>query len=161
MLNMKALKKRICRCLCPKKPLREVVLIFPYNTETDELFIIQEYIHHYKKSFWKFVSGGVDKAGKDLFTHAQEELAEEVSMESDNLYHFYSFEKIFGNRGIHCYIAENPKLMKKPIDNPDLDIIEKGTWITEAMFQEMVNDHKLIWNEWAMVAQQVFNRHKK
>jgi len=140
--------------------MREVVLIFPFNTKTNELFIIQEYIHHYKKSFWKFVSGGVDKDGKDLITHAIEELAEEVSMESQNLYHFYSYEKIFGNRGIHCYVAENPTQMEIPIENPDTDIIETGEWVSEDQLQKMIDTKEIIWNEGSIVALQIFRKYK-
>lgn len=154
------LRKNFCAKYCPKKKPREVVIVFPYNTETKELYIIQEYIHHYKKSFWKFISGGVDKKNKDYLTHAHEELAEEVGMESDKLYHFYSFEKIFGNRGIHCFIAENPKEMEVPPENPDTDIIEKGEWISEERLYEMLDARELIWHESATVAIQMFRKYR-
>ena len=143
-----------------KKAPREIVLIFPYNTETNKIFIIREYIHHYERSFWKFISGGIDKEGKDNLTHAHEELAEEVAMNSKNLYHFYSFEKIFGNRGIHCFIAENPQLLDIPPENPDDDIIEKGEWISEQEFYTMLDENKMIWNEGAMVAVQIFRKYR-
>ncbi len=158
---LKSIKNKLCKKFCPHKKPREVVLVFPYNTETNELFLIEEYIHHYKKSFWKFVSGGIDKTGKDILTHAHEELAEEVGMQSDNLYHFYTFEKIFGNRGIHCYIAENPVVMQQPPENPDTDIIERGLWVNEDQFYKMLDDRELIWHESATVAIQVFRKYKK
>lgn len=158
---LKKLKKNICNKICHKKKPREIVLIYPYNTETNELFIIQEYIHHYKKSFWKFVSGGVDKTGKDLMTHAIEELAEEVAMTSDNLYHIHSAPKIFGNRGTHFYVAENPVIMEHPPENPDTDEIIDHKWVTEEQFNQMLDSKELLWDEGTMVASQVFRKYKK
>ena len=102
----------------PNRKDREVVIIYPFNTETKEIFLIQEYIHSYARKFWKFVSGGVDKLDKDILTHAIEELAEEVSMESSSFFHLYSSERVFGNRPIHYFIAENPVIMENPPENP-------------------------------------------
>lgn len=141
---LKSIKNKLCKKFCPHKKPREVVLVFPYNTETNELFLIEEYIHHYKKSFWKFVSGGVDKNGKDLITHAREELAEEVGMQSNNLYHIYSAPKIFGNRGTHFYVAKNPMILDNPPENPDTDEIIDQKWITEDQFNTMLDSKELL-----------------
>ena len=154
------LKKKICTSFCPKKKPREIVLVYPFNTKTKELFIIEEYIHHYKKSYWKFVSGGIDKNGKDLKTHAIEELAEEVAMESENMYHIYSAPKIFGNRGTHFFVAENPVVMDNPPINPDTDEIINQKWITEEEFHTMLDTKELLWDEGTMVASQVFRKCK-
>ena len=48
----------------PSRKDREVVIVYPFNTKTKEIFLIQEYIHLYDRKFWKFVSGGVDKKAK-------------------------------------------------------------------------------------------------
>lgn len=146
--------------ICLKKRPREIVLVYPFNTKAKELFIIEEYIHHYKKSYWKFVSGGIDKNGKDLKTHAIEELAEEVAMESENMYHIYSAPKIFGNRGTHFFVAENPVAMDNPPINPDTDEIINQKWITEEEFHTMLDTKELLWDEGTMVASQVFRKYK-
>jgi len=157
MLNLKKIKS----IFCSKKKIREVVLIFPYNIKTKEVLVIQEYIHHYDRAIWKFVSGGIDKTGKDNLTHAEEELAEEMGMESDNLYHFHSSEPIFGARIIHSYIAENPNLMKIPPKNPDTDIITDTRWVNETQLQKMIDEKDLVWNEGAMVALHVMRKYSK
>lgn len=150
----------MCRKFCPKKKQREIVIVYPFNTQTNQIFLIQEYIHHYDKKFWKFVSGGIDKTGKDNLTHATEELAEEVGMESSHMYHIYSSERIFGNRGSHFYIAENPIIMEHPPENPDHDIITDSKWVTQDEFQIMLNNKELLWDEATMCALQVFNKYK-
>lgn len=149
----------MCGSLCPKKKQREVVIVFPFNTQTKELFIIQEYIHHYDRKFWKFVSGGVDKEGASLLQHALEELAEEVGMQSDNLYHFHSSEKIFGNRGVHFYIAEDPVKMEHPPENPDTDYITDQKWINKEEFDAMLENHDLLWDQATMTATQMFKKY--
>lgn len=157
---IKKIRKRLRKRICPKKPLRDVVLIFPYDTEQKKILLIEEYIHHYKRSFWKTVSGGIDKKDKDNLTHAHEELAEEIGMKSYNLYHFHSFERIFGARAIHCYIAEDPVEMKHPPKNPDIDIITATKWIDETELWEMIDTKELIWNEGTMTAVQVMRSYK-
>lgn len=140
---------------------RDIVIIFPYNTETHELLIIEEYINHYDKKFWKAVTGGIDKEGKDEITHAREELAEEIGMESKNLYHLHSNQKVFGARGIHAFIAENPTLMENPPGNPDTDVITDIRWVNEEVFWNMLDSGELLWNETALIAVQVFRNYKK
>lgn len=154
------IKKKFCQKFCPKKKPREIVIVCPFNKNTKEIFIIEEYIHHYKKSFWKFVSGGVDKNGKDLLTHAVEELAEEVGMTSDTIFHIHSSPKIFGNRGTHFYVAENPIVMEHPPINPDTDEIINSKWVNESEFQKMLDDKVLLWDEGTMVALQVFRKYR-
>lgn len=157
---LKYIKNRLCRNFCPKKKPREIVIVYPFNTNTEELFLVQEYIHHYKKSFWKFVSGGIDKPGKSNREHAIEELAEEVAMKSDNIYHIYSAPKIFGNRGTHFYVAENPIVLENPPENPDQDIITESKWVDEREFQEMLDNRELLWDEATMCALQIFKKYK-
>ncbi len=157
---LKYIKNRLCRNFCPKKKPREIVIVYPFNTNTQELFLIQEHIHHYKKSFWKFVSGGIDKSGKSNREHAIEELAEEVAMQSNNVYHIYSAPKIFGNRGTHFYVAENPTILETAPENPDSDIIVDTKWVHQTEFQRMLDDRELLWDEATMCALQVFNTYK-
>lgn len=157
----KRIKKNICKRICPKRPLRDVVLVFPYNTTEHKVLVIEEYIQHYKRPFWKFVSGGIDKKDKDNLTHAHEELAEELGLKSYNFYHFHSFEAIFGARAIHCFVAENPVEMKHPPKNPDDDVITQTKWISEQEFWNMIDNKDLIWNESAMTAVQIFRSYKK
>jgi 8-oxo-dGTP pyrophosphatase MutT (NUDIX family) len=139
---------------------REVVIIFPFNTETKEIFIIQEYIYGYNRKFWKFVSGGVDKLGKDIITHAIEELAEEVAMKSDSIHHLYSAERVFGNRPIHYFIAENPVTMDNPPENPDEDYITDSKWVDQIEFQKMLDNKELIWDQGTMCALQAFRKYQ-
>jgi 8-oxo-dGTP pyrophosphatase MutT (NUDIX family) len=154
------LLKRLCKKICRQKPLREVVLVFPYNSERREILIINEFIHHYDRSFWKFVSGGIDKKDTDNFTHAREELAEELGMEAEKFYHLYSSEKVFGARGLHAYIAENPKKMKNPPINPDTDIITETRWVNEGELHRMIDTKEMLWNESSLMALQVFRAYQ-
>lgn len=158
---LKELKKKLCQKICTKKKPREIVIVYPFNTETKEIFIIEEYIHHYKKSFWKFVSGGIDKEGKSNLIHAREELAEEVGMESNNIFHIHSSPKIFGNRGTHFYVAENPAVMDTPPENPDTDEIINQQWVNQKTFQKMLDTKELLWDEATMVALQVFRKYSE
>jgi 8-oxo-dGTP pyrophosphatase MutT (NUDIX family) len=144
----------------PTRGEREVVIIYPFNTEKKEIFLIQEYIHGYDRKFWKFVSGGVDKVGKDIVTHAIEELAEEVAMQSTCLHHLYSSERIFGNRPMHYFIAENPIVMENPPENPDDDYITSTKWVNLAEFQTMLDLHELQWDQGTMCALQVFRKYQ-
>lgn len=157
---IKKLKKKLRKKICPKKPLRDVVLIFPYNTQTNEILLIEEYVHHYDRAFWKTVSGGIDKKDKNDLTHAHEELAEEVGLKSYNLYHFHSFKGYFGSRVIHCYVAENPVEMKHPPENPDTDIITSTKWVDESELWNMIDSKELLWNEGTMVAIQIMRKYK-
>jgi len=157
----KKLRKKIAHFIFAPKPLREIVLVLPYDTTTHKLLIIEEYIHHYDRKFWKLVTGGIDKKDIDNLQHAHEELAEEMAMRSDNLYHFHSFEKVFGMRGIHCFVAEDPIVMEHPPENPDTDVITQSKWINEQELWEMIDAKELIWNESAMAAAQVFRRYIK
>jgi 8-oxo-dGTP pyrophosphatase MutT (NUDIX family) len=144
----------------PNRKDREVVIVYPYNVATNEIFIIQEYIHGYDRKFWKFVSGGFDKVGKSLKTHAIEELAEEVGLESDNIYHLYSSEPVFGNRPMHYFIAENPVIMANPPENPDDDYITASLWVNETEFQKMLDNHELLWDQGTMCALQAFRKYQ-
>lgn len=143
----------------PSKKDREVVIVFPFNTETKEIFMIQEYIHGYDRKFWKFVSGGVDKVDKDIITHAIEELAEEVFMESRVFYHLYSSERVFGNRAMHYFIAENPIIMENPPENPDEDYITDTKWVNLNDFQKMLDNEELLWDQGTMCALQAFRKY--
>jgi 8-oxo-dGTP pyrophosphatase MutT (NUDIX family) len=143
---LQALQAELFKKTKPSNKVREVVIVFPFNTATKEIFLIQEYIHHYDRKFWKFVSGGVDKDGKDLQTHAVEELAEEVAMQSEVVYHLYSAELVFGNRGIHYFVAENPIVLENPLENPDHDYISDSKWVDQTEFQRMIDDKKLLWD---------------
>jgi 8-oxo-dGTP pyrophosphatase MutT (NUDIX family) len=156
---LKTLHTKLINKIKPRKRVREVVIVYPFNTKTKQIFLIQEYIHHYDKKFWKFVSGGVDKDNKDLQTHAVEELAEEVAMQSDTLYHFYSSERVFGNRVIHYYIAENPIILENPPKNPDHDYITDTKWVDRNEFQRMLDDRELLWDQGTMCALQVFRKY--
>jgi len=122
--------------------------------------LINEFINHYDRSFWKFVSGGIDKKDTDHLTHAREELAEELEMEAENFYHLHSSEKVFGARGLHAYVAENPQKMKNPPVNPDTDIITETRWVGEKTLHEMIDNKKLLWNESSLMALQVFRLYK-
>lgn len=144
----------------PSRKEREVVIVYPFNTETKEIFLIQEYIHTYDRKFWKFVSGGVDKVDKDILTHAVEELAEEVAMQSDSVFHFYSSERVFGNRPIHYFIAENPSIMENPPDNPDTDFITATKWVNQTEFQQMLDNQELLWDQGTMCALQAFRKYQ-
>ncbi|MCH7396993.1 NUDIX hydrolase [Belliella sp. DSM 107340] len=155
---LKSIEKKLVEK--PNKKDREVVIVFPFNTETKEIFLIQEYIHTYDRKFWKFVSGGVDKVDKDIITHAIEELAEEVSMESSVFYHLYSSERVFGNRPMHYFIAENPMIMDNPPENPDTDFITAVKWVNLAGFQEMLDKQELLWDQGTMCALQAFRKYQ-
>lgn len=143
----------------PNKKEREVVIVYPFNTKTKKMYIIEEYIHSYDRTFWKFVSGGIDKIDKDILAHATEEMAEEIGMESDHVYHLYSSEKIFGNRGMHYFVAENSAMMVDPPANPDEDYITDAKWVNQQEFQTMLDDKLLQWDQGTMCALQAFRRY--
>ena len=90
---MKLLFKKLFCGKISRRKTREIVIVFPYNTKTNEILFIQEYINHYDKKFWKAVTGGIDKEGKTETEHAHEELSEEMGMESENLYHLHSNQR--------------------------------------------------------------------
>jgi len=161
VVMLKNLKKKLCKKICPRKVDREIVIVYPFNTKTNELFIIQEYIHHYDRKFWKFVSGGIDKEGKSELQHAKEELAEEVGMTAEDICHLHSTEHVFGNRPCYFYVAEDPELMDNPPENPDTDVITETRWVNEAQFQEMLETKELMWDEATMCALQVFRKYNK
>jgi len=140
--------------------MREIVIIFPFNTREQKILVIEEYIHHYNRSFWKYVSGGVDKEEKDFITHAKEELAEEVGMSSEGWHHFHQLEKIFGNREIHFFIAENPIEMENPQENPDADIILQSVWVNYEEFMHMLDTKQLMWDQASMAALMVFRKYQ-
>lgn len=144
----------------PSRKEREVVIVYPFNTVTKEIFIIQEYIHGYDRKFWKFVSGGVDKVDKDILTHAIEELAEEVAMESNVFCHLYSSERIFGNRPMHYFIAENPVIMEDAPENPDEDYITNAKWVNQTEFQTMLDNKELLWDQASICALQTFRKYQ-
>ena len=148
----KKIRKKLCKTLCPKKKTLDIVIVFPINTKTKKVLLIQEYIHAYDQKIWKFASGGIDKSGKSPLEHAQEELAEELQLESEKFYHYYSFEKIFVSRETHCFVAENPTKMKKPPENPDTDFITNTKWVTEKELWKMIDNKQIIWKETVLVA---------
>lgn len=141
--------------------MKSVVIVFPFNTREHKLLLIEEYIQHYGKSFWKYVSGGVDKEGKDLLTHAEEELAEELGLRAEHCYHFHHLEKIFGNREVHFFVAENVQLMEHPPENPDTDIILQSKWVTYDEFIQMLDTKQLMWDQASMAALMVFRSYQK
>ena len=149
---LKKLRKKICKKLCPKNKSRDIVIIFPINTKTKKVLLIQEYIHLYDQKIWKFASGGMDKSGKSPLQHAKEELAEELQMEAKVFKHFYTFEKIFVSRKTHCFVAENPTIMKNPPENPDTDFITNTKWVSESELWEMIDTKEIFWKETVLVA---------
>ena len=158
LIMLETIQKKLTEKLNKKD--REVVIVYPFNTQTKEIFLIQEYIHLYDRKFWKFVSGGVDKVGKDIRTHAVEELAEEVAMQSNEVYHLYSSERIFGNRPMHYFIAENPVIMEHPPENPDEDYITGTKWVDQTEFQLMLDNRELLWDQGTMCALQAFRKYQ-
>lgn len=160
MLCMRKIRKKICKYLCPKTKWRDVVLVFPYDTKEKKMLIMQEYIQHYKKAFWKITSGGIDKIETSPEQHAIEEMNEELGLESDTWHHVHTTKPYFGARVIHAYVAENPYPSKNPIDNPDDDEILETKWIDETEFLAMLDSGELLWNEGALMALQIFRRYK-
>lgn len=157
-LFFKKIKKFFCKRICSRRRNKNIVIVFPVNIEQRKILLIEEYVHYYKRSIWKFVSGGIDKKDTDILTHAHEELEEELGMKSDNIYEYYFFEKIFKFREIYCYVAENPVYMKNPVENPDHkyhNFIKETKWVNYSELQQLVDDRDIIWNESVLVALQI------
>lgn len=157
-LFFKILKRKCCKVICPHRRAKNIVIIFPLDIKNKKILLIEEYVHYYKRSLWKFVSGGIDKKGIDILAHAHEELEEEIGMKSDNVYEYYFFEKIFKFRKIYCYIAENPIKMKNPVENPDHkhhNFIKETKWVNYEELQKLVDNREIIWNESVLVALQI------
>lgn len=157
-LFYKSLKRKYCKIVCPRRRAKNIIIIFPLDTKNKKILLIEEYVHYYKRSVWKFVSGGIDKNDTNVITHAHEELEEELGMKSDSIYEYYFFEKIFKFRKIYCYVAENPVHMKNPVENPDHkyhNFIKETKWVNHAELQQLVDDRRIIWNESVLVALQI------
>ncbi len=154
-LFFKNLKRRCCKIICPRRRSKDIVIILPYDTQNNRVLLIQEYVYYYDKLIWKFVSGRIDKKGKDPQQHAQEELFEELGMKTENMRTYYTFEKIFKFRKIHVYVAENPIEVIHPIENPDHkhgNYIHDQKWVDYETLMEMVKKREIIWNESVFVA---------
>jgi len=161
---LRKLRKCCCKKICPRRRSKDIVIVFPYDTAQNKILLIQEYVHYYDKFIWKFVSGGIDKNGKDILQHAQEELEEELGMETKHFYEYYTFEKIFKFRKIYCYLAENPVEIILPKKNPDHrygNYINNRKWVSLSELQEMIDGKEIIWNESVLVALQILRENKK
>ena len=146
---LKRLLKKFCQK--PRQARKDIVIVLPY--ENNKILLIKEYRKDYDAEMWKFISGGMDKPHLGGLETAQEELAEEVKRESNDWSLYHQFDKRFSSVNIYYYIANNPKLMKNPIENPDEDdIIVDEKWVDLDELWEMVDTHELIWKESVLVA---------
>ena len=145
--------KQIIKKFCkkPRQARNDIVILFPY--EDEKILLIKEYRKQYDMEMWKFVSGGMDKPHLNELETAQEELAEEIKMESNLWELYHQFDKKFSSVNIYYYIATNPKLMEHPIENPDEDdIIVDQKWVNLEELWAMVDNKELIWKESVLVA---------
>jgi len=145
--------KQIIKKFCkrPRQARNDIVILFPY--EDEKILLIKEYRKQYDMEMWKFVSGGMDKPHLNALETAQEELAEEIKMESNLWELYHQFDKKFSSVNIYYYIATNPKLMEHPIENPDEDdIIVDQKWVNLEELWAMVDNKELIWKESVLVA---------
>jgi 8-oxo-dGTP pyrophosphatase MutT (NUDIX family) len=151
---LKSIIQNFCKnklCKKPRQAKNDIVILFPY--ENEKILLIKEYRKQYNMEMWKFVSGGMDKPHLNALETAQEELAEEIKMESNSWELYHQFDKKFSSVNIYYYIVSNPKLMKHPIDNPDEDdIIVDQKWVNLEELWSMVDNKELIWKESVLVA---------
>ncbi|MCH9740931.1 MAG: NUDIX domain-containing protein [Epsilonproteobacteria bacterium] len=146
---LKSLLKKICKK--PRQARNDIVIVLPYQNQ--KILLIKEYRKQYDMEMWKFVSGGMDKPHLGSLETAQEELAEEISMESNSWSLYHKFDKKFSSVNIFYYIAQDPKVMENPIENPDEDdIIVDQKWVTLGELWEMVDNQEIIWKESILVA---------
>jgi len=146
--------RHLIKKLCKNKPRQarnDIVILFPYKDE--KILLIKEYRKQYKMEMWKFVSGGMDKPHLNALQTSKEELAEEIKMESNSWELYHQFDKKFSSVNIYYYIANTPKLMENPIENPDEDdIIVDQKWVNLEELWAMVDNKELIWKESVLVA---------
>ncbi len=136
-----------------KKKRLSVVIIMPYRREDKKILIIEEFRKDFGIKMWKLISGGMDKENLTTLETAKEEMAEEVSMESEKWYKFHENEKIFNKTEITYFIAENPNKMKNPPENPDLDDFIIGEkWVNLEQLWEMIDKKEIFWNDSVFVA---------
>jgi 8-oxo-dGTP pyrophosphatase MutT (NUDIX family) len=129
----------------------DIVILFPYHKK--KILLIKEYRKDQDREMWKFVSGGMDKPHLNSLKTAQEELAEEIKMETNRWSLYHQLDKTFSSVNIYYYIAHDPNLMKYPIENPDKDdIILDQKWVNLDELWQMVDNHDLIWKESVLVA---------
>jgi len=152
MLN--SLLKKLCirqNIKIPRQARKDIVIVLPY--ENQKILLIKEYRKQYDMEMWKFISGGMDKPHLNPLETSQEELAEEIKMESDKWSLYHQFDKKFSSVNIFYYVAENPTLMEYPIENPDEDdIIVDQKWVNLEELWAMVDSKELIWKESVLVA---------
>jgi ADP-ribose pyrophosphatase YjhB (NUDIX family) len=147
--------KSICSKFCkkPKQTRNDIVIVFPYDANHKKILLIKEYRKQYKKEIWKFVSGGMDKPHLNSLQTAQEELEEEIKMETKHWSLFHRFDKVFSPVNIYYYVAKNPNLMANPIPNPDEDdMIVDEKWVNLEELWQMVDNKELVWKESVLVA---------
>ncbi|GEM_PF-1726561 len=111
--------------------LRSGVHILPI--EEAKVLLIHEERPHEKQARWKLISGWVDKKGKTILEHAQEELAEEIAHQAK----IWEEIKIPSNEGatvcqnIHYFIARGLRKMSHPPENPDSGKILSYRWFSQ------------------------------
>ena len=151
MLN--SLRQKLYHVFCnkPRQARKDIVIVLPYKEK--KILIIKEYRKYYDTEMWKFVSGGMDKPHLGSLETAQEELAEEIKMETNEWSLYHQFDKMFSSVNIFYYIAQNPTLMINPIENPDEDdIIVDQKWVSLEELWTMVDNKEIIWKESVLVA---------
>jgi len=112
--------------------LREGVHLIPYREEDNKILLMKEYRVHEGGARWKFVSGWIDKEGKDALQHAKEELAEELGLEAEYWKEIFSEKnrQATCSTGIHVFLCEHIHPLEQKPDNPDTGEVLDSKWFS-------------------------------
>ncbi len=132
--------------------LRPGIVVLPVN-QRKILLILEDRVHEVEPR-WKLVSGWMDKDGLDDLEIAQEELAEEVGMASDQWEKlpFCGRSRNTLNVPIAYFAAHNPYHLSNPPQNPDNDVVLERKWVDFAMYNNLLDDGAVMWDRDALYA---------
>ncbi len=119
--------------------LREGVHVIPHDGNGN-ILLIREYRVHEKGERWKFVSGWMDKEGKDALTHAQEELAEEIGYRAEVWKEIFREKNRLGtcSFGIHVFLCEDLVPLEEKPENPDTGEVRELRWVDRRELVEIL-----------------------
>ncbi len=168
MLFLEKMRRNIkrwhCKKFCPRRYMKGIVIVIPYDREKNRILLIKEFIHYYDRAFWKFVSGGIDKGGLSILEHAQEELAEELQMKSSRWIHYYTFQEFFRSKKVFVFFAENTQELEKQKKNPDHRLgnyILERRWLGIDELWKMIEANEIIPQESVLVALRFLREQEK
>lgn len=133
---------------CSLVEIGDDVVVFPIIE--DKVLLIKERRPIENVTRWKPVMGWVDKEGKTLLEHAQEELAEEANMVASMWQEFHTTEYKdtvqYKQHFFVCFDAIELKYNNGNPDNNDGYRIEETAWFSQEDLFAMLERDELLWD---------------